>query len=977
MPAIIIKELLGSDSISGLAEKINFNFDQIVLSGGGPRGFVGASGPSGPAGPQGQRGNFWFSGATAFGVTLDYDNNSLEPGDHHLNLDGIVYKFFETSTGATGWTGPVLTLVGVTGPTGGTGGSNEFSLYPGITSNTIDVNAFGPGIGGPISAPSGNQDFVVPTYPTLSNFFIGNRTWVYNKLDGFGNDASGLAADQGNIPKFTIIQNEVNYEGLNGLSIGAQGLTSLFGATLPAIGSTGDEVSAHDFYNFGFYRTSGLPEYHKFQISSHRSSLEITAGGNSGVKRDANIEINSKNLYIANYDQKRIITSAGDLMSAIANMHQNHITINALPDSLDLGGVPGGTAGFVSLQSIAGSISNAGIDHNFGEVIIGPTFSTFSGYSAFALGDPSALKIVRNISTYASNPDSSIKFYSADTAADENDHIGKIIAAQGSLGKSLQISSSRISLNHGFGNNKEDNVAKMPVHITQEYGNGATSHWNNSYLDPYVTRWVFGVDSPESGGPSRTQNQGKGLGLGYSISDLIGIRELVLQTYYTGETGSADIFGTNEMETRNPSLSLLPGNEKDNGNLALGFINRHANLPAPLRATSKLSVSGSIKVGQDSWHIINNLAPTAGILSEGNIIQGSILDGVTISSSDIDTIIGTTEGIYSKGRIQATNFVATAGARRPMAYSLGDFFTGMRAPNSAGEGYLTVKKDGVDDSELVAVFSALGDSGTETDKYAFSIHHRFATNARYITGEDLIDFNYQVITPPPGEPNDYVIVEVPTDYSTIVFMGDGTYDTGLGYNGSWASYFVNQGITNLTSPYNKNIRVHLEKGHYDGQELEIVSGGWGLSSSFTTFALYNDVKYDFSSPKDPRMHLGREYNTGPGITNLLERRYSPMWTNGPGTNDEGMPYPFPHGATTIPGQQYLSRNSTILSNWSASGQFSIYGYNSIQLKWLRLYQGTQENWRWVEISRSTRANDGWVNVDGVLGNPGYYPSIQN
>ena len=44
--AITIQDLLSSDTVSQAVDKINFNFDQLLLNGGGP---VGPFGPAGPA----------------------------------------------------------------------------------------------------------------------------------------------------------------------------------------------------------------------------------------------------------------------------------------------------------------------------------------------------------------------------------------------------------------------------------------------------------------------------------------------------------------------------------------------------------------------------------------------------------------------------------------------------------------------------------------------------------------------------------------------------------------------------------------------------------------------------------------------------------------------------------------------------------------------------------------------------------------
>ena len=57
---ITIRELLASDTISQAADKINFNFDQLLLNGGGPQVPQGPQGPPGPIGGSGIRGSVWY-----------------------------------------------------------------------------------------------------------------------------------------------------------------------------------------------------------------------------------------------------------------------------------------------------------------------------------------------------------------------------------------------------------------------------------------------------------------------------------------------------------------------------------------------------------------------------------------------------------------------------------------------------------------------------------------------------------------------------------------------------------------------------------------------------------------------------------------------------------------------------------------------------------------------------------------------------
>lgn len=67
MGNIVIKEILASDTVSNLVDKINFNFDQLLLNGGGPMGLTGTTGPTGPLGP---RGTVWFTSGDIYNTSL-------------------------------------------------------------------------------------------------------------------------------------------------------------------------------------------------------------------------------------------------------------------------------------------------------------------------------------------------------------------------------------------------------------------------------------------------------------------------------------------------------------------------------------------------------------------------------------------------------------------------------------------------------------------------------------------------------------------------------------------------------------------------------------------------------------------------------------------------------------------------------------------------------------------------------------------
>jgi hypothetical protein len=99
--AITIYEIIASDTISQMADKVNYNFDQLLQNGGGPAGPQGPQGPFGPTGPQGVtgpqgiRGSKWFQGGS-------FPSSGVNSGDLFLENSGLVYEYNGTSWVSTG-----------------------------------------------------------------------------------------------------------------------------------------------------------------------------------------------------------------------------------------------------------------------------------------------------------------------------------------------------------------------------------------------------------------------------------------------------------------------------------------------------------------------------------------------------------------------------------------------------------------------------------------------------------------------------------------------------------------------------------------------------------------------------------------------------------------------------------------------------------------------------------------------------------
>lgn len=89
--ALNLKEILLTDSSNVILDKVNYNFDQILVNGGGPiglkgsqgdRGFdglTGSTGPIGPQGAQGAQGQRGDTGAEYWKTNIGTNNNTIVP----------------------------------------------------------------------------------------------------------------------------------------------------------------------------------------------------------------------------------------------------------------------------------------------------------------------------------------------------------------------------------------------------------------------------------------------------------------------------------------------------------------------------------------------------------------------------------------------------------------------------------------------------------------------------------------------------------------------------------------------------------------------------------------------------------------------------------------------------------------------------------------------------------------------------------
>ena len=120
MSQLNLKQVLSGDNLSTVVDKINFNFDQIVLNGGGPQGLrgilgapglPGAQGIEGETGPTGEHGTYIFADGASPGIYPFGTGGEALPriGDIYIETDPTFLNIFELNT--TGGTGSYWNLV--------------------------------------------------------------------------------------------------------------------------------------------------------------------------------------------------------------------------------------------------------------------------------------------------------------------------------------------------------------------------------------------------------------------------------------------------------------------------------------------------------------------------------------------------------------------------------------------------------------------------------------------------------------------------------------------------------------------------------------------------------------------------------------------------------------------------------------------------------------------------------------------------
>jgi hypothetical protein len=299
--AITIQDLLASDTISQAVDKINFNFDQLLLNGGGPVGPPGPVGPSGPIGGRGERGTEWYEGVDSPNVTPP----TITPliADYYLQSNGDVWEY----TGLT-WTNTGINLKGPAGPAGVSGGWSAFGngpidTYVATASNVaypslIDINA------SESTATSENQGVKVAAFgiagPNDSNAFLDSKFQISADMAG-SLDASVLSilAHQGNSNSKGIVfmgggaipsenYEQDNFVNLSYINLGADDTINI---NVPKPTTTTVGTTATDLIGFNVFtelRGQNFRAGNNFTVATGTKSDIDTASDNSNIEFTVN-----------------------------------------------------------------------------------------------------------------------------------------------------------------------------------------------------------------------------------------------------------------------------------------------------------------------------------------------------------------------------------------------------------------------------------------------------------------------------------------------------------------------------------------------------------------------------------------------------------------------------------------------------------------------------------------------------------------
>ena len=239
MSQLNLKQVLSSNSVSDLVDIINYNFDQIILNGGGPQGARGSIGAPGLPGLQGDEGSTGPSGATGTYLFTGYGSTpggyvfttSPRPNDLFMEVDLsqiVVWQYdgnnwtaggtvtspsgntklvtYDPSSGLTGSKGTSIINDSTIAQSVFFGDANAYGATTGII-NPLDPSAFAP----LYSKLSGGNSIL--TLASLKNQF---RIFSTNPSLGLTSATNMQSYGGGVVHSMDVISGTQQYSMING-----------------------------------------------------------------------------------------------------------------------------------------------------------------------------------------------------------------------------------------------------------------------------------------------------------------------------------------------------------------------------------------------------------------------------------------------------------------------------------------------------------------------------------------------------------------------------------------------------------------------------------------------------------------------------------------------------------------------------------------------------------------------------------------
>ena len=359
MTDLKLLRLEDGDSQKNLTDKCNYNFQEILIFGGGPYGRIGENGPDGPKGNRGPvgsvgdpggRGNFWYvSDVEPVGTT----GNPLFDGDFWVDTsdDNVVYIYNNSQ-----WVNYLLNiksqdLFDIDGPISTSGGITNKSGYFISSETPIDYNV---SISDNISAyqsgtPSSPNAILNPQYTKFIISTDSSSSGAFSNILEFnkGQYLVDTSYSSGT-PRFYWLTSggtsANNKYGLGFITGGNFKVDSTSGTVLFRAGNGSSNISTNGF---------------NVSLNSQSGNLTISARNVIDFNINGNISFNSRNLISDSQNFNFYTGFTQDLLSGYSTLPLRIISQNSTTGNIRYiyNALSNNTASLFSVNQISPNVS--------------------------------------------------------------------------------------------------------------------------------------------------------------------------------------------------------------------------------------------------------------------------------------------------------------------------------------------------------------------------------------------------------------------------------------------------------------------------------------------------------------------------------------------------------------------------------------------------------------------------------------------